>query len=56
MASRAAIYWRGENVSVTLTVTPAAAMSSIAANPAGVAGTLIIRLMCPWLHFLASST
>ena len=41
MASRAAMYCRSEKTNVTLSVTPAAASSSKAANPAGVAGTLL---------------
>ena len=55
-ASRAASYCRGEKISVTLSVTPAAASSSSAARPAGVAGTLIMRFLWPGAHFLPSST
>ena len=45
MASRAALYCRSEKMSVTLSVMPAAAISSRAPRPAGVAGTLIMRLL-----------
>src|SRR2546421_330288 len=45
MASRAAVYCRGEKISVTLRVTPAAHSSSTQPRPAGVAGTLIMRFL-----------
>ena len=43
------------NISVTLIVTPAAASSSSASSPAAVAGTLIMRFLCPADHCLPSS-
>ena len=55
MASRASSYCRIEKIKVTLSVTPAAASSSTASKPAGVAGTLIMRFWCPADHFLPSS-
>ena len=42
-------------MSVTFTATPAATSSSMAPRPPGVAGTLIIRFVCPAAHFLPSS-
>ena len=54
-ASRAAWYCRSLKISVTLSVTPGATSSSSAARPAGVAGTLIMRFLCPADHCLPSS-
>ena len=53
MASRAASYCRGVKISVTLSVMPAAASSSRASMPAGVAGTFIMRLHVPLGPLLA---